>query len=154
MPGVEDSPFMTWGQLEATPQRAMTPGGASTSDKKVPGVSTIAANAPAFRMDSSKSLKFNLFSKFYILVNDREELAHRLTDSAFSAKRNAKERTLSGAKKSAFGTTPHRLGKSMGKTPEMRSPALNVFENLRKRIFTTNLAFAEQAFKQARNRQF
>ncbi|CAG5112732.1 Oidioi.mRNA.OKI2018_I69.chr2.g6913.t1.cds [Oikopleura dioica] len=53
MPGVEDSPFMTWGQLEATPQRAMTPGGASTSDSKAPGVSTIASNAPSFRMDSS-----------------------------------------------------------------------------------------------------
>ena len=62
----------------------------------------------------------------FILVNEREELAHRLTETAFSAKRNAKERTLSGAKKSAFGTPPHRLGKSMGKTPEMRSPALNV----------------------------
>jgi len=110
MPGVEDSPFMTWGQLEATPQRAMTPNGAGPSEKKVPGVSTVASNAPAFRMDS---------------MNEREELAHRLTDSAFSARRNAKEKTLSGAKKSAFGTTPHRLGKSMGKTPEMRSPALN-----------------------------
>ena len=134
MPGVEDSPFMTWGQLEATPQRAMTPGGASTSDSKAPGVSTIASNAPSFRMDSSKSMiiQKNLMQTHkkspltFILVNEREELAHRLTETAFSAKRNAKERTLSGAKKSAFGTTPHRLGKSMGKTPEMRSPALNV----------------------------
>ena len=71
-----------------------------------------------------------MFHFLTFLVNEREELAHRLTESAFSAKRNAKEKTLSGAKKSAFGSTPHRLGKSMGKTPEMRSPALNVKNNL------------------------
>lgn len=107
MPGAEDSPFMTWGQLEATPQRAMTPGGVSA---KPQDVNSVASNAPSFRMNN---------------INDREELAHRLTESAMSTKRNAKNRTLNLAKKSAIGSTPHRIGKSMGKTPEMRSPALN-----------------------------
>lgn len=62
---------MTWGQLEATPQRAMTPGGASTSDKKVPGVSTIASNAPAFRMDSSKII-LDLRSYLYRFFSERQ----------------------------------------------------------------------------------
>ena len=47
MPGQDESPFMTWGQLEATPQRAMTPGGASVSGNQTTTNPTI-SNAPAF----------------------------------------------------------------------------------------------------------
>ena len=47
MPGQDESPFMTWGQLEATPQRAMTPGGASVGGGQTTANPTV-SNAPAF----------------------------------------------------------------------------------------------------------
>ena len=61
-----------------------------------------------------------------ILVNDREDLAHRLVDKVMEKKRDAKNKTLGMAKKSAFGDTPNRIRKAMGKTPAIKSPALNV----------------------------
>merc|ERR1712176_1390037 len=57
MPGQDESPFMTWGQLEATPQRAMTPGGASVGGGQTTTNPTI-SNAPAFYLGD---------------VNDRED---------------------------------------------------------------------------------
>lgn len=59
-------------------------------------------------------------------MNEREDLAHRLAEKVMEKKRNAKDRTVGIAKKSALGDTPQRIRKAMGKTPEMRSPALNV----------------------------
>jgi len=109
MPGQDESPFMTWGQLEATPQRAMTPGGASVSGNQTTTNPTI-SNAPAFYLGD---------------VNDREDLAHRLVDKVMEKKRDAKNKTLGMAKKSAFGDTPNRIRKAMGKTPAIKSPALN-----------------------------
>ena len=61
-----------------------------------------------------------------ILVNDREDLAHRLVDKVMEKKRDAKNKTLGMAKKSAFGDTPNRIRKAMGKMPAIKSPALNV----------------------------
>ena len=61
-----------------------------------------------------------------ISVNDREDLAHRLVDKVMEKKRDAKNKTLGMAKKSAFGDTPNRIRKAMGKTPAIKSPALNV----------------------------
>ena len=59
-------------------------------------------------------------------MNDREDLAHRLVDKVMEKKRDAKNKTLGMAKKSAFGDTPNRIRKAMGKTPAIKSPALNV----------------------------
>jgi DNA-binding transcriptional regulator YiaG len=59
-------------------------------------------------------------------VNEREDLAHRLAEKVAEKKRNATDRALGLAKKSAFGDTPNRIRKAMGKTPESRSAALNV----------------------------
>ena len=53
-------------------------------------------------------------------------LGMRLADKVMQKKRDAKSKTLGIAKKSAFGDTPGRIKKAMGKTPEMKSPALNV----------------------------
>ena len=64
--------------------------------------------------------------KISFLVNDREDLAHRLVDKVMEKKRDAKNKTLGMAKKSAFGDTPNRIRKAMGKTPAIKSPALNV----------------------------
>ena len=71
----------------------------------------VTSNAPAFQLGD---------------INDREDLAHRLADKVMEKKRNAKDRTLGMAKKSAFGDTPSRIRKAMGKTPDIKSPALNV----------------------------
>ena len=65
MPGAEESPFMTWGQLDSTPMRAMTPGNAtpgnatpgSHAGSNAPAPSSKPnplSNAPAFRMGDSK----------------------------------------------------------------------------------------------------
>ena len=63
-------------------------------------------------------------------MNEREDLGHRLAEKVMEKKRNAKEKTLGMAKKSSLGDTPNRIRKAMGKTPEMRSPALNVIQQL------------------------
>ena len=55
-------------------------------------------------------------------------LGHRLADKVMQKKRDAKNKVLGIAKKSAFGDTPGRIKKAMGRTPEMKSPALNVSE--------------------------
>ena len=125
MPGQDESPFMTWGQLEATPQRAMTPGGASVAGNQATANPTI-SNAPAFYLGDGESNCSNFRDKNIILVNDREDLAHRLVDKVMEKKRDAKNKTLGLAKKSAFGDTPNRIRKTMGKTPSIKSPALNV----------------------------
>lgn len=112
-PGEDESPFMTWGQIEGTPARIMTPGGGATPGGAgaTPTRAPVSSNAPAFQLGD---------------INDREDLAHRLADKVMERKRNAKDRTLGMAKKSAFGDTPNRIRKAMGKTPEVKSPALNV----------------------------
>ena len=113
-PGEDESPFMTWGQIEGTPARIMTPGGGSTpgnAHSQSMNRAPISSNAPAFHLSD---------------INDREDLGHRLADKVAERKRNAKDRTLGVAKKSAFGDTPSRIRKAMGKTPEAKSPALNV----------------------------
>ena len=66
MPGQDESPFMTWGQLEATPQRAMTPGGASVGGGQTTANPTV-SNAPAFYLGDGESnrlesLRIKLFS--------------------------------------------------------------------------------------------
>lgn len=125
-PGEDESPFMTWGQIEGTPARIMTPGGATPGGAGGSmGRAPVTSNAPAFQLGDSKCLIFyHLFT--LIQVNDREDLAHRLADKVMEKKRNAKDRTINMAKKSAFGDTPSRIRKAMGKTPDIKSPALNV----------------------------
>lgn len=48
-----------------------------------------------------------------------------MAEKVAEKKRNATDRALGLAKKSAFGDTPNRIRKAMGKTPESRSAALN-----------------------------
>ena len=50
MPGQDESPFMTWGQLEGTPQRAMTPGQGTPSGSQSESARTAAQNAPSFHL--------------------------------------------------------------------------------------------------------
>ena len=53
MPGQDESPFMTWGQLEATPQRAMTPSGATPSGMQSEIAGAKSQNAPSFYLGES-----------------------------------------------------------------------------------------------------
>ena len=64
MPGQDESPFMTWGQLEATPQRAMTPGGASVGGGQTTTNPTI-SNAPAFYLGDGKLVTIPSRSKYH-----------------------------------------------------------------------------------------
>ena len=68
MPGADESPFMTWGQLEGTPQRAMTPG---SNAAQSPAVNHKLAEAPAFHMGESKFILYMTpFFGALVLKND------------------------------------------------------------------------------------
>jgi hypothetical protein len=56
MPGQDESPFMTWGQLEGTPQRAMTPGQGTPSGSQSEAARTAAQNAPSFHLGEGTTL--------------------------------------------------------------------------------------------------
>ena len=73
---------------------------------------------------------FAEFGETLSLANDREDLGHRLADKIMEKRRDAKNRTLGMARKSAFGETPNRIKRAMGKTPDIKSPALNVSYNV------------------------
>ena len=65
MPGADESPFMTWGQLESTPQRAMTPGYGGSG--KSPQVNHSIAQAPSFHMGESTA-HYNLYKLLLIII--------------------------------------------------------------------------------------
>lgn len=70
MPGRDESPFMTWGQLEGTPQRALTPGATAN---KTPLVAHNVAHAPSFHMGESKhrqmlTVRVYLIDSFTLLL--------------------------------------------------------------------------------------